>query len=257
MTDFSFKVGTTSYIFPDEILPNVRRLKDSFDDIELLFFESGNLPGSEVINELKNIRQKSGISYTIHLPLDLNIADPEESIRSMSVKKIVSIIKDTISLDPSGYILHIPGYIRRKYIDWCNQTALSLEEITKGIDFNSKLLCLENLDYPPGLLDKFISDFDLSLCLDTGHLIKNEQDVKKYFEKYISNSRIIHLYGIEDSGLHGGLNKIDKGLLNWIMEFIDKQNFDEIVTLEVFSEQDLKESLKIMESVSGRKEVSE
>ena len=43
-----FRLGTTSYIIPDDILPNVTMLAPSIDDIELILFESdeiSNYPG--------------------------------------------------------------------------------------------------------------------------------------------------------------------------------------------------------------------
>ena len=35
-----FRLGTTSYIIPADILPNVRYLADKVDDIELVLFEA-------------------------------------------------------------------------------------------------------------------------------------------------------------------------------------------------------------------------
>jgi hypothetical protein len=40
---FPFKLSTTPYIYPDEIVPNVARLAPSFDEIDLVLFESRSL----------------------------------------------------------------------------------------------------------------------------------------------------------------------------------------------------------------------
>lgn len=40
---FCFRLGTTSCILADEILPNVRFLSDKVDDIELVLVESKDL----------------------------------------------------------------------------------------------------------------------------------------------------------------------------------------------------------------------
>jgi hypothetical protein len=51
--DIPFRIGTTSYIYPDDILPNVHRLKGKIDDIELVLFEAnnaGNIPLAEVVS---------------------------------------------------------------------------------------------------------------------------------------------------------------------------------------------------------------
>jgi hypothetical protein len=46
---FPFRLGTSSYIIPDEILPNIQYLKDLVDDVEIVLFESdeySNIPPS-------------------------------------------------------------------------------------------------------------------------------------------------------------------------------------------------------------------
>ena len=52
-----FRLGATSYIIPDDILPNVRFLADKVQDVELVLFEvddgPNNLPGPEVIAVLQ------------------------------------------------------------------------------------------------------------------------------------------------------------------------------------------------------------
>lgn len=60
---FPFRFGTTSYIIPDEIIPNVEFLKDRVDDIELVLFESdefSNLPGRDDIGRLSDIADEYG-----------------------------------------------------------------------------------------------------------------------------------------------------------------------------------------------------
>ena len=56
MMEKRFKLGTTSFIFPDHIIPNVRKLGAFFDEIELLVFESQPedvLPSNEDVQTYK------------------------------------------------------------------------------------------------------------------------------------------------------------------------------------------------------------
>ena len=49
------RLGTSSYIIPADIIPNVDYLKDKVDDIELVLFESSdasNIPSSDMIKRL-------------------------------------------------------------------------------------------------------------------------------------------------------------------------------------------------------------
>ncbi|MDD4302147.1 MAG: cobamide remodeling phosphodiesterase CbiR, partial [Sphaerochaeta sp.] len=101
------RIGTTSYIIPDDILPNVRYLADKVDDIELVLFESeemSNLPDEKTIRELARLGESHGLSYTVHFPLDIypGSADLDERMRFMrTVERIISL---TEPLDPFGYV---------------------------------------------------------------------------------------------------------------------------------------------------------
>ncbi len=74
----SFRLGTTSYIWPAEIVPNVHRLGPLVDDVELVLFEAddySNLPDSATVDCLRALADEHDLSYTVHLPLDLTLAD--------------------------------------------------------------------------------------------------------------------------------------------------------------------------------------
>jgi tetraacyldisaccharide-1-P 4'-kinase len=72
-----FRVGTTSYILPDDILPNVEYLAPRVDDVELVLFETdehgGNLPDGALRDRLSALAAAHALTYTVHLPLDLRL----------------------------------------------------------------------------------------------------------------------------------------------------------------------------------------
>jgi len=77
ISDRSFKLGTTSFIFPDHIIPNVKKLGGFFDEIELLIFESqpaSVLPSKADVKELLYLSQKHDLNYNIHLPTDVSLS---------------------------------------------------------------------------------------------------------------------------------------------------------------------------------------
>jgi len=52
---YPFRLGATSYIYPDHIIPNVKMLAPYLDEIELLLFESASKdsrPSKHEINKL-------------------------------------------------------------------------------------------------------------------------------------------------------------------------------------------------------------
>jgi hypothetical protein len=82
---FPFRLGTTSYIIPAELLPNVIYLADKVDDIELVLFESdeiSNLPDAATVKILKETAEQSDLTYTIHLPMDTWISMGISGVKS-------------------------------------------------------------------------------------------------------------------------------------------------------------------------------
>src|SRR5215207_11323142 len=112
MKTFPFRLGTTSYIIPDDILPNVCYLAGKVRDIELILFEvddgPNNLPSPKVIDELSQIARQNDMTYTVHLPLDLKLGD-NGSERDLSLVKAKRVMDCTRGLDPWAYVLHLDG----------------------------------------------------------------------------------------------------------------------------------------------------
>ena len=77
---YPFKIGTTSFIYPDHYIPNVKMLGPYLDEIELLLFESTGtdaLPSKSVIAELSRLAKDFDLTYNVHLPTDISISDPD------------------------------------------------------------------------------------------------------------------------------------------------------------------------------------
>ncbi len=241
----NYKIGTTSYIYPENVLYNIKKLKDEVDDIELLFFEQGYSIDKSELNEIKRIRDSYGLSYTVHLPLDLQLGDSDKGIRERSVNEVKRIINQVLILEPEAYICHIN---RSGFDNICleKNSREAMENIIESFSLKPEKICLENLDYPLELLDGIVGDLGLSICLDIGHLMKYGYSVEKYISKYINKSRVLHLYGVQDDGCHGSLNKMNTELMEWIKRYLKSSEYDGVVTLEVFSEQDLNESIELI-----------
>ena len=106
---FPFRFGTTSYIIPADIIPNVEFLKEKVDDIELVLFESdefSNLPSSADMQKLADIARESSLTYSVHLPLDVYLGHSDSNERDRSVRKCLRIIELTRNLPKSAYVMH-------------------------------------------------------------------------------------------------------------------------------------------------------
>lgn len=179
MKQLPFRIGTTSYIIPDEILPNVHFLADRVDDVELVLFEvddgTNNLPDAGTISELKKIAQQHSLTYTVHLPLDLRLA-ADGGEQHISMLKARRVIECTLDLDPWAYVLHLDGremLNNTGFVDienWNQQAARALE-IVSGWMPDGSLLAVENLEkYPLHFWDEALKRTPVSRCIDIGHL---------------------------------------------------------------------------------------
>ena len=177
-TKYPFRLGTTSYIYPDHILPNVRKLQTRVDDIELLLFEAdkeSNLPTEDALAELKEISCNSKLSYTVHLPLDIYLGDFDETLRRESVEKTKRVIRLTECLRPVSYNLHFEkrsanGVEIRDIEQWKTRLVKSCAELAAEFG-DLSAVSIETLNYPLEWVDDILLEFDLSIILDVGHLI--------------------------------------------------------------------------------------
>jgi len=248
---YPFKIATTSFTYPDHMLANVEMLGPYVDEIELIFFESAprdGLPERVEIEQLALAAQKFDLTYNIHLPLDIDPGSTDSSARNLAIKIIQKIIRLTGPLTPSTYTLHFPFHQRtphKKAIEaWHGRIRQSLDRLL-GADIKGNHFSIETLDYPFEWLDEILTDFDLAVCIDAGHLLHHGFDVQHIFQKYANRTSIFHLHGVENDRDHVSLENVPKGYPETITEILNR--FRGVVSIEVFSYQMLKTSLKCLE----------
>ncbi len=254
---FPFRVGTSSYIIPDDIIPNIKYLADKVDDIEILLFESdeiSNLPSSNTIKEMNALARKHSLTYNIHLPVDIALGAINEVVRKNSVQKCLRVIELMQQVNPLAYILHLTGNTNimgegstETIVDWLPSLQKSLVELSNaGVDMS--FLCVETLKYPFHFLDNLIEEFNLSVCLDVGHILIYEHSLKNYFSKYLERTRVIHLHGIKEGKDHNSIDNLDDDILKYILDELHRnKKKDRILTMEIFNESDFNNSMKTLE----------
>jgi sugar phosphate isomerase/epimerase len=243
------KIGTTSYIYPDDIIPNVRKLVSLVDDIELVLFEGkdySNLPSEQDVRTLREISLETGISYTIHLPIDLDICSRDSDFRKFSLSRMSEIMRLTSSLNPRGYIIHLPRREVESEHMWTLRTLRSLSEIF--IEFVNEKICIENLSYPIRHILPIIEEFDFKLCLDISHAIRCSDNWKELYDNHFHRIKVIHFYGPETEGEgHTGLHRAERRFIRAVVDKILSSHFAGLLTLEVFGTEDFFESKRILE----------
>jgi len=257
MNNYPFRLGTTSYIIPADILSNVRYLAGKVEDVELVLFEvndgPNNLPNREQILELKNIAVESNLTYTVHLPLDLRLAD-DGSTRHISLDKACRVIDCTRELNPWAYVLHLDGKSVRHSLSlqalqrWQEQAIRSLEIVgswARGV----QNLALENMEgYPLDFYEPVLERIAISRTVDIGHLWLDHYDVVAYLHNALPRTRVIHAHGINGRD-HQSLAHVPEEALRATLDELVRFDYRGVLTVEVFSEEDFITSVSTMKTV--------
>jgi len=257
MQAYPFRLGTTSYIIPDDILPNAHYLVGKVRDIELILFEvddgPNNLPSTEVIEELLLIAQQHDMTYTVHLPLDLKLGE-NGSEYDQSLVKAKRVIDCTCGLNPWAYVLHLDGRSVRTSTDeglirgWQDQSAHALELVAEWAG-NAEKLAVENLEtYPLDFIQPVLDRIPVSRCVDIGHLWLDGHDPIPYLQAALPRTRVIHMHGIAERD-HRSLAFMEPEKVREVWDELVRANYKGVLTLEMFSEEDFVSSLEVIERI--------
>lgn len=253
-----YRIGTTSYIIPDEILPNVDYLGGRVSDIQLVLFETdehgSNLPDETLRSALRERAARFGLTYTVHLPLDLRLADGGEATH-VSLIKARRVIEATRDLAPAAYTLHLDagrlpppwGACRDNPLTlraWQDQAARALERVAGWVP-SPGLLCVENLEkWAPEAFEAVLDRVPVSRTADIGHLWLEGRDPLPSLRKWLPRTRVVHLHGVGTRD-HQSLLRMTPAQLEPVVKLL-KAEFNGVLTLEVFNERDLAESLEAL-----------
>lgn len=237
------RLGTTSYIYPDDIIANARKLAGRISDIELVIFQvdhyGNNLPDLETVKELFRLGAEHGMTYTVHLPLDLGLAG-----ETPNLEKALQVIRSTSGLTPHGYIVHLDEHTSRGSYDLKRWEANSLASLNILIRETGAphLICVENLENQhPDMIDSLLEQLPISSCPDVGHFWKQGLDPLPFLERWLPRSRVVHIHGIGKRD-HQSLSLVTNEKLDPVVRLLSR-SFRGVVTIEVFSETDLEDSL--------------
>jgi sugar phosphate isomerase/epimerase len=247
---FPFKIGSTSFIYPDGYAQNVKMLAPYLDEIELLIFESASdsLLSNHEIKELLLLSNEFDLTYNVHLPIDISLSSLDISSRHTAMETIKQVMELTAPLSPSTCTLHLPydesGFENESVKRWQERLYNSIEQLV-ATGINGELISIETLAYPLDWVEKIITTYNLSVCIDLGHLMVNQFDMEAVFNKYCKRTSIVHLHGVENHKDHLALDKLSPKQMDNVMRILKR--FSGTVSLEVFTYDHLKTSLKYLE----------
>jgi sugar phosphate isomerase/epimerase len=236
-----FRVGSTSYVYPDDILPNVEKLAAAgdVDDIELILFEvddgPNNLPSQQTINAMVDLAAQHKLSYTVHLPLDLTLA-ADGGREHASLHKAERVIRLCQALDPYSYVFHLDGAGVGE-AGWVERSLRALE-IVIGWVGEAEKLAVENLEtWSPAYLDPILAALPISRTTDIGHLWKTGHDPLAVLDAWLPRTRVIHIHGMAERD-HKSLALMPPAQLDPVISKLYAANYRGVLTLEVFETSD-------------------
>ena len=255
---YPFRLGTTSYIVPDEIIPNVRYLAGKVEDIELVLFESdefSNLPSPGDIELLGELAAAHGLTYSVHLPLDVYLGNPERGERERSVGKCLRIVDLVRKLPKSAFVMHfeagpgvdINGFSTGELQRFSDSLRDSSARLLEGCGEPALMFCAENLNYPFEFVWPVVEDAGFSVTLDVGHLEFYGFPTRDYLVRYLSRARVLHMHGATDGRDHNSLAFMRPESLDMVVEALRAASGErKVFTLEIFSESDLESSIGVL-----------
>lgn len=256
---YSFRLGCPSYIYPGDIIPNVRRLGPFMDEIELLILESQpmeRLPGKEQIETLKSLKGEFDITYNIHLPTDISLSGFSRFSREVSVETMKRVFSLLEPLSPETYTLHLPAGHEKRCVkrppEWEAQSIKSLETLVSyGID--PRAISIETLFSPFEWLAPIVFEIGTSVCMDVGHLILSDQDIPAMLRMFGERITMVHFHGVNRTGGvkkdHAPVTHLTGEEKSIIGHFL--KTFTGGLSLEIFSFQKLLSSLEALPFIAG------
>lgn len=253
---YPFLFGTTSYIIPDDIIPNVRMLSGIVDDIELVLFESpdgSNIPTVSDIRELKSIADDNDCGFTVHLPTGRKAGSAEKKESDLFVDDAKKIINRCSLLQPGAWIVHLEGIEKNaskaEVTAWELRCFGVIEELCGEVETPSRL-AIENLGYPWYWHLYIAAQTGVSLCCDIGHLwLYYPECWKEYAASMIPQTSVIHLHGVTGGKDHISLARNDTCQLFDFIGMLVKTQYKGIITLEVFNQIDFDESREVFSKI--------
>lgn len=194
----------------------VRKLYEAgFDLIELggdlgMWFPQTFSPPA--IEDLAQLKEELGLTYTVHLPLwSVEPSTPLKAVRRGSVQALMDCIQSTRPLAPQCYVLHATGALAAEFyrmnlppagkgliLRQFQQNALqSIQTILEETGLPARQLAVETIEFPFDLTLELAERLDLSICLDTGHVLAGfagSVDLFGVLEQVLPRLAEIHLH---------------------------------------------------------------
>ena len=164
------------------------------------------------IETLSHVKEEIDLSYTVHLPLwSVEPSTPLEPVRIGSANAIVDFIRSVMPLNPEVYVFHATGALAAEFFrmrlpeiakvfilhQFQTKAAESIRWILSETGIPSRKIAIETIEFPLDLTLDLADELDLSICLDTGHILSGfsgNVTVEEALEASLPRLAEVHLH---------------------------------------------------------------
>jgi sugar phosphate isomerase/epimerase len=121
---------------------------------------------------------------------------PLTPVRRGSVEAVIQMIQTTAPVEPEVYVLHATGNLAAEFYNmkisemartiilrqFQNGARESIKTILAETGIPSRKLAIETIEFPLDLTIELAEELDLSMCLDTGHVLAGFPGWFDFFE---------------------------------------------------------------------------
>lgn len=253
-------IGATAMVFGMDTAENLHRLKPYVSHAEILLYwtpTENNFPNGAQVTHLAALAADLGLTLSVHLPPMPDLVTVSAPERKRNLDMHMRLIHSMETLQPTAYVLHLgpnPPVITAQpntyvYADtardlapWYAKGLAALAAVQQNTGLGERLL-VENLDFSPCLLRPFLEAGLAKLCLDIGHVWLSHEDLTAVYGVCEPWIKEIHLHGVKGAREHLGLLATAPERLRELAGLWRQKPFGGIINLEVFCENDLRQSL--------------
>ena len=250
-----YRIGTTSFIYPAGWYENARRLAGRVSDVELLLFDPptpASLPSRSEIAALARLGKDAGLTYCVHAPIGLALASEDPERRRVAVDAIAQVVDVTAPLRPHAVVVHLAAGEREgdpppaDAEAFRRRAADSLDAVlARGLA--PAALCLETLEYDFVLAEPVVEELGISVALDVGHLVRDGVPFDGVLSRNLHRARVVQWHGTDPAGRdHRSLRHHPRAEALRLVRALRAARWAGVLTLEVFAEADLDESLALL-----------
>jgi sugar phosphate isomerase/epimerase len=109
------------------------------------------------------------------------------------------------------------------------------------------LLAIENIGYPPAAVWALSRRYGFGPCLDLGHLLRDGADWRQVLADHLAAARHLHYHGVSGGRDHRPVTDAQEEVSRALGAALRRADYRGVVTIEVYTEERLNESLAALE----------